>query len=150
MRSRVSEFFGDSQARRRANRFQAVVETLDARQLMAAGITGVAGSITGAAGYPLTVKVYTGVPPTGGGTGLTLAPVGTPVPLVTLTSSATGTLAATGFVGTVDWGDGSAVDTALFGTFSRSAAIQPRQIRSSSTDPTTPISRPVPTRSPSP
>ena len=67
----------------------------------------------GYAGVPLAVLEYDDtnidLPPAP-------APVGTPVPLVTLTSS-TGPLAPAGYTGTVNWGDGTPVDAASFTPF---------------------------------
>lgn len=98
-------------ASRRPTRFRAVVERLDPRQLLTAGfLFGSADQPAGFAGVPLTVLEFDDssidLPPA-------TAPVGTPVPLATLTS-ATGPLSAAGYSGTVDWGDGSAVDAASF------------------------------------
>ena len=98
--------------KRRSSQFRAVVETLDARQLMTAGFLPNAQP-AGYAGTPLTVYEYDDtsidLPPL-------IAPVGTPVPLVTLTSS-TGPLSPAGYSGTVNWGDGSPVDAATFTAF---------------------------------
>ncbi len=97
--------------RRRLSRFHAWVERLDRRELMTAGFYG--GNVNqpgGYAGVPLAVLEYDDtnidLPPS-------TAPVGTPVPLVTLTST-TGTLSPAGYSGTVNWGDGSALDAASF------------------------------------
>jgi len=118
MSERPIESSGNPRGRRRPTRFRAAVETLDARRLMAAGLTGVVSAISGSAGFPLPVHGPLVEPPFGTlGALYPLEPVGTPVPLVTLTGSSTGPLSSTGHSGTVDWGDGSATDAALFGTF---------------------------------
>ena len=114
------------------HRYHAAVEVLDARRLMAAGLTGTVIPVSGNAGSPL--RVMEGALTSGGGIGGFTAPdfpVGQPIPLVLLTSSdATSTLTATGLSGTVNWGDGTTIDAAQFGvntsyTFS---GISPNQL----------------------
>ncbi len=119
MTDRSTKFSGRRPARRRFASFRAMVEVLDTRQLMAAGVTGVPMAISGNVDGPLRVQQYAMGP--GGTIGLLnplpLAPVGTPIPLVTLINNAAATLPASGYTGTVDWGDGSSTDSALFGTY---------------------------------
>ena len=113
MSHRVTESLPQRSANRRPTRLRAIVESLDTRLLMASGITGTVEMINGTTGGPLPVLGNVSYPTSE----VAFAPVGTPVPLVELTSSATGPLSSTGYSGTVNWGDGSPVDSALFGTF---------------------------------
>jgi len=107
-----------TRAKRRPTRFRAVVEALDPRRLMASGVTGVVATVSGSANAPLTTVQYN-LPPALGLGGLlpSPAPIGTPIPLVRLFGPTFETLSASSYSGTVDWGDGSAVDAALFGDF---------------------------------
>ncbi len=104
MNDRTIELSINRPSRRHSTRFRAIVEVLDARRLMASGVT--ATTLVGAsavAGSPLQFEV----PPTYD----FFAPVGTPLPLVVLTSSA-GSLSAAGYSATINWGDGSPIETA--------------------------------------
>ena len=94
------------QSKRRSTRFLAVVEALGVRQLMASGVTVTPLPLTSEkTGVPL----FFSEPPTYD----ILSPVGTPVPLLSL-STPTGPPSPMGYSGTVDWGDGSPIDTASF------------------------------------
>ena len=119
------EFSWKRRGPRRSTRFRAVVESLDRRQLMATDVTGVSVMyVNGTARNPLPVYGAPQTPPFGTlGAIYPLQPVGTPVPLVTLTSSSPDPLSSTGYSGTVNWGDGSATDVALFGTFTSPGLI---------------------------
>ena len=102
---------------RRPSQLAALVERLDARLLMATNLNGTPIPVMGNPGTPLRVTVFNPVPISGtGGASTELAPVGTPIPLVLL-NSAGESLDVTGYRGTVDWGDGSPVDAAVFGSY---------------------------------
>ena len=117
----LSDFAVHRSNRRRSSRFRAVIEVLDSRQLMATGITGIVNPVTGTSGLPLPVLIRSDNPDING----TPAPIGTPIPLVTLTNSSTSTLATTGYAGTVDWGDASPIDPAVFIEASDSVSQSP-------------------------
>ena len=93
--------------RRPASGFRASVEVLDARQLLAAGVTATPLTVyyDQVAGQPIATidPANPDLPQTSG----------RPVPLALLVG-ASGTLSADGYRATVDWGDGSAVDAASF------------------------------------
>ena len=119
-----------SRRTRRPLRFRASVERLDRRELMAAGVTAVPIAVTGVFGVPLRVGDY-GQGSVGiGGVEIPDTPLGTPIPLVGLTSSTSTALTTTGYTGTVDWGDGTPTDAAVFNTFDPAVAdfAQPGQI----------------------
>ena len=104
----------------RMTSFRAGVERLDRRELMAAGVTGTVIPVNGNVGTPLLVENIQDYMPGLGG--VPLEPVGTPIPLVRLTTTAS-TLPATGYTGTVDWGDGSTPDAAQFGQDKSSSSL---------------------------
>ena len=117
-------FFGSielgsrSRVRRRPSRLAAMVEALDPRLLMATNVAGTPLAVSGTPGNPLQVEKFTPRPVGGlGGSPSTVyAPIGTPIPLVSL-DNAGQTLDVSGYSGTVNWGDGSATDSAIFGTY---------------------------------
>ncbi len=108
---------------RRATQFRATVERLDRRELMAAGVTGTTIPINGDVRTPLLVEDIEYYMPGLGG--VPLEPVGTPVPLVSLQGDPTSTLTPSSYSGTVDWGDGTATDAAVFGTFNSQFGYAP-------------------------
>ena len=107
-----------SRSQRRPARLAALVEALDPRLLMATNVTGTPLAVLGTPGVPLRVAVFNPTPLSGigGSPAPVYAPVGTPIPLVSL-DNAGQTLDVSGYSGTVDWGDGSATDSTIFGTY---------------------------------
>ena len=125
MSDRPIQWLLEHRGKRRPTRFRAVVEALDSRLLMASGVTGLAEAVSGSASSPL-LTLQDNIPPVSGLGGFlpSEAPVGTPIPLVRLFGPTADTLSASGYSGTVDWGDGSPVDPALFGNFVLTTPIQ--------------------------
>ncbi len=119
-----------SRRTRRPTRFRANVEPLDRRALLAAGATGTVVPVTGNVDAPLQIGLYAAGSVGIGGVEIPRAPVGTPIPLVGLTSGTSTALTTQGYTGTVDWGDGTATDAAVFNAYDPNVAdfAQPGQI----------------------
>ena len=85
------------------HRLVATVEVLDARRLMATGFTGTPVPVAGFFATPLSLVNFAG------------GAFSAPVALVRLEGADATAARAGNFAGTVDWGDGSAVEVALVG-----------------------------------